>query len=177
MNAAQSDKSDWMSVFKKLKKVISDARSKGMDRIAEIAEARLPLIQNEIISLASIHNSPEYYNVQHEPKIINWLNALQILGFQQYLINKEFEPTATMDRRLQMFVDHRLATIPVSEAAVERNFSAQKLVHSKVRASLSDDVVNDILFIRYNKKKLCPNFFNDDLDLDLDDGSNFIPFD
>jgi hypothetical protein len=38
----------------------------------------------------------------------------------------------------------------VSEAAVERCFSVHKFIHSPLRASMSDELVDDILFIRYN---------------------------
>ena len=43
-----------------------------------------------------------------------------------------------------------VAGVTVSEAEVERAFSRHKLVHSKMRASLNAETLNDQLFIRYN---------------------------
>ncbi len=43
-----------------------------------------------------------------------------------------------------------LLEVPVSEASVERAFSRHKLVHSRLRANLGAERLDDILFIRYN---------------------------
>ena len=52
------------------------------------------------------------------------------------------------------FVNTFKKCIPVSEAAVERCFNIHKRVHSAYRASLSDSIVEDILFLRYNSNDL-----------------------
>ena len=43
-----------------------------------------------------------------------------------------------------------LKQIPTSEAAVERVFSRHKLVQSQIQASLRDDMVENIMFLRYD---------------------------
>ena len=44
-----------------------------------------------------------------------------------------------------VFSEKKLERIQTSEAAVERIFSHHKLVHSQIRASLKDDIVEKIL--------------------------------
>ena len=43
-----------------------------------------------------------------------------------------------------------LLKITISEACVERAFSRHKLVHSRLRANLRAERLNDTLFVRYN---------------------------
>ena len=47
--------------------------------------------------------------------------------------------------------------IPTSEAAVERVFSRHKLVQSQIRATLRDDMVENIIFLRYNLQRAFPH--------------------
>ena len=47
--------------------------------------------------------------------------------------------------------------IPTSEAAVERVFSRHKLVQSQIRASLRDDMVENIMFLHYNLQRAFPH--------------------
>ena len=46
-----------------------------------------------------------------------------------------------------------LEQIPTSEEAVERVFNRHKLVQSQIRASLRDDIVENIIFLRYNLQR------------------------
>ena len=46
-----------------------------------------------------------------------------------------------------------LEQIPTSEEAIERVFSRHKLVQSQIRASLRDDIVENIIFLRYNLQR------------------------
>ena len=47
-----------------------------------------------------------------------------------------------------------LLSIPASEASVERTFSTQGLIHTKIRNSLSDCFVQAEMTINFNKKAL-----------------------
>jgi hypothetical protein len=55
----------------------------------------------------------------------------------------------------------RLFSIPVTSAAVERQFSSAGLTINQRRSSLDPDTVNDILFVRYvqNILGIKPDFF------------------
>ena len=55
-----------------------------------------------------------------------------------------------LPRKLRLFVKEKMSKIPVSEAAVERYFSAHKRIHTPMWASLHDEIVDDLLYIRYN---------------------------
>ena len=63
----------------------------------------------------------------------------------------------------------------VSEAAVERCFDIHKLIHSSIRSSISDELVDDIRFIRYNHKNNCfsATATNDDELFQIDNLKNF----
>ena len=56
----------------------------------------------------------------------------------------------------------RLFSIPVTSAAVERQFSSAGLTINQRRSSLDPDTVNDILFIKsiQNVLRTKPNFFS-----------------
>ena len=44
--------------------------------------------------------------------------------------------------------------VAVTEAAVERAFSAHKLIHNRLCANVSSERLQDQLFIRYNAKRM-----------------------
>ena len=46
-----------------------------------------------------------------------------------------------------------LEQIPTSEETVEPAFSRHKLVQSQIRASLRDDIVENIIFLRYTLQR------------------------
>ena len=46
-----------------------------------------------------------------------------------------------------------LEQIPTSEEAVERVFSRHKFVQSQIRASLRDDILENIIFLPYNLQR------------------------
>ena len=95
--------------------------------------------------------------------------------FQTYLADRIFSPSGTvvpLPRKLRLFVKEKMTKIPVSEAAVERCFSAHKRIHTPMRASLNDEIVDDLLYIRYNRQskhgKICENSdIESDANLDL----------
>ena len=80
-------------------------------------------------------------------------------GFEEYAADREFHGYDTpVPRKLEMFIKFKLNKISTSEAAVERCFSSHKLIHSPMRASLSDEIVDKLLFIRYNHIIKYPGF-------------------
>jgi hypothetical protein len=82
----------------------------------------------------------------------------------EYRIEKEnVHDSLIMNESLpvESFPVHRtliniIKRVAVTEASVERAFSAHKMLHSRLRANLSTERLNDQLFIRYN----CPNILN-----------------
>ena len=59
---------------------------------------------------------------------------------------------ASIDPKIQSkaFRDQLLKKNPMSEAAFERVFSRHKLVHSPLKSCLKLDIVDKMLFVRYN---------------------------
>lgn len=76
---------------------------------------------------------------------------------------------------LRMFKEHFLRNIITSEAAVERAFSRHKAVHSQFRANLLPDIVDDMLFVRYNIRLIYTNIPGvDDCDKDCENETETI---
>lgn len=162
LNTAQSDGSGWNDVYQGFAASITQSYDKGLQNVAAVAERRLPLLCNEVVKLQLFMNGSVLLDELSEGRISSWLKALKINEFADYLADREFHGvTAPVPRRLRIFMEHKLPKIAVSEAAVERCFSRHKIIHSKYRASLTDDVVNDILFIRYNVSWMFPDYNND----------------
>ena len=71
-----------------------------------------------------------------------------------------------------------LLSITPSEAAVERSFSAQGVVHSDRRNRLSNDNIEHEMFIKFNSRALSQQIFDPDecteLDNDVDDDSDTV---
>ena len=59
-------------------------------------------------------------------------------------------PDSKLVARLSKFKSMILSRIFVSEAEVERVFSRHKSIHTKMRANLSNELVEKMLFVRYN---------------------------
>ena len=152
LNLAQTDGVSYPSIYAAFDKAVTSARKKGLDGVVAVCEKRRMMLKNELVSLHSLKNNPSDYNSLHENRIKQWLLARGLPEFDRYLADVEFLEPPEMPRRLRLFIDHRLCSITSSEAAVERCFSMHKMVHSRVRANLSDEIVNDVLFIRYNKQ-------------------------
>ena len=81
-----------------------------------------------------------------------------------------FSPSGTdvpLPRKLRLFVKEKMSKIVVSEAAAERCFSAHKRIHTPMRASLHDEIVDDLLYIRYNhQSKYGKIYENSDIESD-----------
>ena len=153
LNSAQSDEADWMSVYSSYCSAIQTTRLKGFDSLVTVAENRRHMLLNEVVALLLYVEKHQNLDLQKEQRIKRWLSALNVPEFEKYVADREFHGVnATVPRRLRLFIDHKIKGVAVSEAAVERCFSVHKLVHSSLRASLTDEIVNDILFIRYNIK-------------------------
>ena len=113
-----------------------------------------------------------------ETTLRKWLEALNVQGLYDLIVDREFHgENATVPRSVRFFIDKKLPKIIASEAAVERCFSLHKLIHCPLRASLSDEVVNDILFVRYNYIWHFGNIFGLKLALNDSDAESIQPID
>lgn len=153
LNIAQTDGTSWEEVYHSFENAVRQTREKGYDKVAEVAEARRHMLLNEIVMLNLFVTRELTLNETQEARLIRWLRALHVNEISQYIADREFiGDNAEIPRRLRLFIEHRMRCIPVSEAAVERCFSSHKMVHSSLRAALTDDIVDDLLYIRYNHK-------------------------
>jgi hypothetical protein len=117
-------------------------------------------VLNDIVKLDLFMKGECELSEQSESRLVKWLGALGVDSFEKYVCDREFHGNvAEAPRRLRLFVEHKIPTIAVSEASVERCFSMHKQIHTPLRSSLSDDLVQDILYIRYNHTHLFPNVF------------------
>ena len=89
-----------------------------------------------------------------------------MLGLQSAVrISKKSGPRFYLENinvtgQLRKFVEKILKKIMPSEAEVERVFSRQKSIHTKLRVQLSPEIVEKMLFVRYNAKKLGDHAFS-----------------
>jgi hypothetical protein len=168
LNMAQTDGSDWPSLYREFSKAVADTITFGSDSLAAVAEKRRNFLLNPVVSLDLYAKDSSTLSEDCEKRLTRWLEALQIPEFTKFVCDREFHSSTVVPRRLQLFIEHKVNSITVSEAAVERCFSVHKLIHSPMRSSISDDLVDDILFIHYNHsyKYNCftPTATNDDID-------------
>ena len=110
-----------------------------------------------------------------ETTLRKWLEAFNVQELYDLIVDREFHgENATVPRSVRFFIDKKLPTIIALEAAVERCFSLHKLIHCPLRVSLSDEVVNDILFVRYNYIWHFGNIFGLKLALNESDAENHL---
>lgn len=150
LNIAQKDGCDWSTLYKEFCKAVAKTSECGRDSLAAVAEKRRDFLMNPIVCLDLFVNEKVPLTEACERRLTKWLEALGICEFSQYICDREFHTVANTPRRLRLFLDHKVKSIAVSEAAVERCFNIHKLIHTPMRSSISDELVDDILFIRYN---------------------------
>ena len=93
------------------------------------------------------------------PRLMKWgLNFSGSSRTMKIEVESVFEITKTsvvesdVLSRLASFQKRILDRILLSEAQVERVFSRHKAIHTTMWASLSPDIVENVLYIRYNGK-------------------------
>ena len=151
LNISQTDGCTWRRVFTEYEAAINEVKDKGFHGLAIIAEARKEMLINDVVALDLFVQNKRELSEDEENNLRNWLNTFGNMEFDQLIADRDFNGEhATVPRRLELFVNNKITKIAVSEAAVERCFSLHKLVHSALRSSLSNELVIDILFIRYN---------------------------
>lgn len=150
LNKSQQDGTGWPKIYSEYCNAIEKTSERGLDKISDIAENRKKWIKNPIVCLDLYLNKIEEIDDNAVEKLYKWMGALKIEDFKKYTADREFNPNSIPSRRLKLFHEEKLKCISISEAAVERCFSIHKLIHSPLRAKLTDDIVEDILFIRYN---------------------------
>lgn len=152
LNKSQKDGEGWPKLYSAYFNAISKVSERGLDKISEIAEIRKKWIKNPIVSLDLYLNKAEEIDEETVEILYKWMEALKIDDFKKYTADREFNPKSIPSKRLKLFHEEKLKCIAISEAAVERCFSIHKLIHTPLRNRHSDDIVEDILFIRYNHK-------------------------
>lgn len=105
---------------------------------------------NPIVKLCLFFDEKYILNENDIETLTKWFNALGSPEFEDYLANVYFNKNVELPKGLLWFKKYKIPGIIVSEAAVERCFSIHKRIHTPIRASLSSDTVENILFIRYN---------------------------
>lgn len=171
LNYAQSDGASSVQVFKNYCSAISKLEMLGFDTLAAVSKERLPQIKNDLVQLHYVvSEGEEFVNEQAKCRVVKWLNTLKSsLGdkLESYLIRRTFIENAC-PKELKDFVSVMVGTFATSEAAVERCFYKHKLQHCKLRERMNDELVNDILFIKYNGKHVEPEGGDADGDEDFE---------
>ena len=127
--------------------------------MALVAQSRKSWILHDIIALNLFYTGELELSDETFRRISDWLNAINVTGFEEYAADREFHGYDTpVPRKPEMFIKFKLNKISTTEAAVERCFSSLKLIHSPMRASLSDEIVDKLLFIQYNHIIKYPGF-------------------
>ena len=113
----------------------------------------LPKLDRVVITICSSkHVLP--FDIVEDP-IFQW--RFNFSGFDRRTISQRVTELAEVELALMpnnypvhQTLENLIKKFPVSEASVERAFSRHKLVHSRLRASLGVEKLDETLFIRYN---------------------------
>lgn len=152
LNKSQEDGAGWPEFYKDFCNSITKTSDRGFNEIVDIAEIRKKWIKNPIVCFYLYLNNMDEIDDDVLERLYKWTDALNIPDFRKYSADREFNSNPVLSRRLKLFLNEKIKSIAISEASVERCFSAHKLIHTPLRASLTDDLVEDILYIRYNTK-------------------------
>jgi len=120
LNVGQKDGCDLLTLYKEFSKAVAKASESGRDHLAALAENRRHLLLNPVIHLDLFVNEQNQLSEASEGRLHKWLDALGVPEFHQYVWEREFHSNTIILRRLRIFMERKLKTIPVSEAAVER---------------------------------------------------------
>lgn len=168
LNNSQVDGASWTTFYTDYCHAINKTSQRGLHKIVEIAEKRRSWVKNPIVKMDLYLNNIEEIDDQTIELLFEWTHALKIPDFKKYTADKEFNSRAVPSRKLKLFHTEKLKSIAISEASVERCFSQHKLIHTPLRASIKDDLVEDILYIRYNTKVIQNNNISDEDQLEIE---------
>ena len=151
LNRAQSDNYDWGLLYTELKSQAKQMKDLGYDQFHDIILHYLSWVKNPVTICLQIIGGDIFDIAEGDvEKCMKWVektcpNVLDNLE-NRYFQCVVGEP-APLKHNLKIFANEFLKKFATSEAAVEHVFSRYKLVHSKIRASLKDEIVEKILFI------------------------------
>ena len=160
LNFAQSDSSNWEKLFDNIVSEKRKRRSLGFPEMADIIAWYIPWLENLVSLALQILKEKGDFSEDAIGSAIEWINmASPKIGekLQQYYLSIVMDSQSTIELSLKVFRDQFLKRIPTSEAAVERVFSRHKLVHTSMRAKMKSEIVEKMLFVRYNLRYLYPN--------------------
>ena len=150
LNLTQTDGMDWCTTYKSIESMLHIYEDTGRDSMVSIIKRRLQLIENPLVKLIRFVEQNSELDDDTCAELNNWFNALKLFEFEEFLADYILCGTRRIPRKFELFYKYKLPRIAVSEASVERCFGIHKRIHTPLRASLTNDIVEDILFIRYN---------------------------
>jgi hypothetical protein len=150
LNLSQMDGTSWESMHNSMKSLIKIYNDTGRDSMIGIIKKRIHLFENPITRFIEFLSNGKDLNESDSKSLIKWTNALRIPEFEEYLADYVLCGRKNLSKKCELFYKYKILKIAVSEAAVERCFGIHKKIHSDIRSTLKNDIVEDILFIRYN---------------------------
>ena len=160
LNYAQSNNSNWVDFLEKVNRVKSD-----ISLPAIVVSSMVAYEKCTVNCVTEIVNCVEDKVPEISPISQKWLENLSKERLEEldHLIMMRSISSQTEENvtgQLRKFVDKIVKKIMLSEAEVERVFSRHKSIHTKLRAQLSPEIVEKMLFVRYNAKKLGDHAFS-----------------
>lgn len=151
LNLSQGDGTNWIEFNEMFHNTTRKIHEAGRDGLYRIISGRTTMLLNPITKLLLFLDKKIELNEIDIQILIKWFDALEIPDFEKFVADCEFHQNVDIPWKLKLFIKFKIPGIAISEASVERCFSVHKRIHSSFRASLSNDIVEDLLFIRYNQ--------------------------
>ena len=90
LNLCQKDGSEWNKIYHEFVNAIAEVQSKGLENVALAAQSRKSWILNEIIALNLFYTGELELSDETFRRISDWLNAINVTGFEEYAADREF---------------------------------------------------------------------------------------
>lgn len=177
LNIVQKDSANFIDVVKAFSSIknswnnnpgLSSERKKILSKIFENRWSQflhsslgyvISFLKEVITELTQFSNMFEPLNEQEETIAMKWITGIlpstKLETFKEEEMDLKDLCFLREEINLEKFPAHRfivslLKKISISEAAVERAFSRHKLIHTRLRANLKSESMDNQLFIRYN---------------------------
>ena len=171
---SQSNDSNWAAFSSQLSNLKNDPSSASV--IVRAIESYELYTQNSITDVVNAISSGKPCNTESQA----WLKSLSMKRAEDldcFITMKSISSTVESDvlSRLALFQKMILDRILLSEAQVERVFSRHKAIHTTMRANLSPDIDEKVLYIRYNETMCGLRSVADKEDKIVDEENCFLP--
>ena len=152
LNYAQSNNSNWVDFLEKFNRVKNDISLPAMVVTSMVANDKYTVNCVTEIAKCVEDKVPDISPISQK-----WLENLSKERLEEldHLIMMRSISSQTEENvtgQLRKFVEKILKKFMLNEAEVERVFSWHKSIHPKLRAQLSPEIVEKMLFVRYKQR-------------------------